>query len=490
MKRSLLSLLALALCPFLLHANGDPVISYSANIRSCNPVPLKVADVQVVREDLRIDVKLPYTSVKVSYRLKNSSANPIHVDYGFPVDFDGRVDNPEGYDGYGWSESLQETGIAGRAVRDVHFRLDGAELPWTRSDTIVKLDEFEDEDGETVVIDVCRLWTYTVLDIPAGATATLEVSYSVLCSWSTGLGMVGGSPLSRYFLDEASFNYDFTPAKHWGNGKAGEISVTLDCSAMPSGFIHTESPESPDVYGDGFVRNGKVWKLEAKNFDFAEAQPVAARFYRNYSATTSEYPSWGDPLKNCAVPSSDYRLSVSGAQDKYPAANMQDGDLTTAWVAPGNGVGATVEIVFPQPRRISDIVLWNGYHKSASLWSANSRIKLLRMEVTRADGYKDEPVEIDLTDWSFARYTFCEETAPAFGRASAIKVTDLYRSLNGRELGSDEDGIILYDKVSEDAEKVASIRLTVLEVEPGTKYKDLCVSDLVVLDGFIDLTSK
>ncbi len=486
MKRSLLCLLVLAICPCLLHANGDPVISYSANIRSCNPVPLKVSDVQVVREDLRIDVKLPYTSVKVAYRLKNSSAKPIHVDYGFPVDFDGRVNDAPGLTGDDMTESLTEVGVAGRAVRDVHFRLDGAELPWTRSDTVVKLDEFE-EDGETYIIDVCRLWTYTVLDIPAGATVTLEVNYSVLCSWSTGLGMLSVSPLSRYFLDEASFNYDFTPARHWGNGKAGEISVTLDCSAMPAGFLHSESP---GIYDDRYVRSGNVWKFAAKDFDFTEDETIAVRFYRNYSDTAREYPSWGDPLKNCAIPASDYRLSVSGAQDKYPSANLQDGDLSTAWVAPGDGVGATVEIVFPQPRRVSDIVLWNGYHKSASLWSSNSRIKRLRLEVTRADGYKDEPVETDLTDWSYGSYTLCEEEAPAFGRPSLLTVSNLYRSLYGRELGADEDGIYQYDKVSEEADRVASIRMTVLEVVPGTKYKDLCLSDLVVLDGFIDLSEK
>ena len=87
MKRYLLPLLALAFLPSLLHANGDPVISYSARIRSCNPIPLKVTEVQVVREDLDINVALPFTTVRVAYRLKNNSKKAIHVDYGFPVDF-------------------------------------------------------------------------------------------------------------------------------------------------------------------------------------------------------------------------------------------------------------------------------------------------------------------------------------------------------------------------------------------------------------------
>lgn len=105
MKRSLLCLLVLATSPVLLHANGDPV-------------PPKVSDVQVVREDLRIDVKLPYTNVKVTYRLKDSSADPIHADYGFPVDFDGRIDAP-GFSGDVWSASLSEVGVAGTRYKDL-----------------------------------------------------------------------------------------------------------------------------------------------------------------------------------------------------------------------------------------------------------------------------------------------------------------------------------------------------------------------------------
>ena len=80
MKKLLFTFVALAFVPALLHANGDPVISYSAHIRSSNPIPLKVTEVQVVREDLEISVSIPYTAVRVAYRLKNNSRKPIHVD--------------------------------------------------------------------------------------------------------------------------------------------------------------------------------------------------------------------------------------------------------------------------------------------------------------------------------------------------------------------------------------------------------------------------
>ena len=64
MKKSFSILLALLALPCLLRANGDPVISYSAGIRSSNPIPMKVSEVQVVREDLNIKMGLPYADVQ------------------------------------------------------------------------------------------------------------------------------------------------------------------------------------------------------------------------------------------------------------------------------------------------------------------------------------------------------------------------------------------------------------------------------------------
>lgn len=483
MKRFLLSLLALAALPALLHANGDPVIAYSAAIRSSNPIPLKVTRVQVEREDLNIKVMQPYTEVSVVYRLRNASAEPIHVDYGFPVDFNGYIGQNEGFEESDYSESLFEKGVDSRAVRDIRFRLDGKELPWTHSDEFVVVDQYIDEEsGNMVYYNQCRLWTYTVLDIPAGATVTLEVGYSVLSNWTTALGSLRGSPLSRYYPSDGDISYDFTPAQYWGNGKADEVSLTVDCSALPKGFL---SDGSPSV-GMG-ERSGNVWKLTKKNFDFAAEGMLGVSFWKEYGDPDATYPSWGDPLNRLAVPAADYQLAVSGAQAKYPASNLLDGNLSTAWVAPGDGVGAALELTFPQPRRVSDLVIYNGYHKSAPLWSGNSRIKCMKVEITRADGY-EESFETGLAEdmewWQEHSYMLYESLVPRFGVPVLVNLTSIQRMLYGREVGSDEDGIIEYCKVPDDAENISRIRLTVLEVTPGTQYKDLCLSEISVLDGF------
>ena len=477
----------LLLLSVVAHANGDPVLSYSANVLSSNPVPLKVSEVEVAREDLSIKVKLPYSSVLVKYTLKNSSAKDIHVDYGFPVDFSGTFDAPHAFVNDDWTESLTEDGIASLAVKDISFSLNGKSLAWKHSNTVVKTGEayYDEELEKTIEPKMCRLWTYTVLDIPAGQTAVLEISYSVLCQWSVALGALKASPLSRYFPDYARFEYDYMPAQHWGSGKAGEFNCTVDCSAVPARFINKVSPS---FYDEAPYKNPSplVWTYNAKGFDFATAGTLQVQLFKDWEASDDSYVSWGNPLKTCAIPASAYKVTVSGSQDKYPAANMSDGSRQTAWVAPEDGVGAVIDIDFPSPRYVSDICLWNGYHKSSSIWSANSHIAKVRVEVTRADGYCDAPFDADMTDWDEHYYTLRDDPSPRYNEPSLLAITNIQRQVWGREVSVDEDGIYQYSKPPFESEKVKHIRLTVLEAAPGAKYTDLCLSGLVLLDGFKD----
>ena len=407
------------------------------------------------------------------------------MDYGFPVDFNGKADGPHGFEGDEMTEDLYEVGVADRAVRNIRFRLDGADLTWTRSDEVVKTGEkYEDEEtGEIYEPQVYRLWTYTVLDIPAGQTVVLEVSYDVLCCWQVYLGNLGQSPLSRYFPTGGDFSYDFSPAQHWGNGKADTFYCTIHGDALQASFFHQDSPFiTTDL---DFTRSNKTtWTCHVDHFDFAEAGSFRFNFYKDYNEN-APYVSWGHPLTDCAVPVSAYTVKTSGAQKNYPASNLVDGDLTTAWVAPGDGVGTTIDIDFPTPRRVSDLGFYNGYDKSEALWAANSRVERVLLEITRADGYRDEPVEVDVSGWDERHYTL-RNASPQFGDLSMLVITNLTRQLSGREKGIDDNGVYLFDKVPFKNESVSHIRITILSVTPGTKYSDLCISDILVLDGFED----
>lgn len=90
------------------------------------------------------------------------------------------------------------------------------------------------------------------------------------------------------------------------------------------------------------------------------------------------------------------RFSASSSLADTPAVsykprNAHDFDLNTAWVegAAGDGIGVrldyVVDMVSPEDLNpglgINKLIVWNGYYKTAKLWSANNRVKKLKLLV-------------------------------------------------------------------------------------------------------------
>jgi hypothetical protein len=80
-------------------------------------------------------------------------------------------------------------------------------------------------------------------------------------------------------------------------------------------------------------------------------------------------------------------LTGSGA-NRYGVKQLQDGDVSTAWVegAKGDGVGAWLEFTFDRATgdagkvrdtgvAVTSIDIMNGYRKSAKTWAANGRVR-------------------------------------------------------------------------------------------------------------------
>jgi hypothetical protein len=79
----------------------------------------------------------------------------------------------------------------------------------------------------------------------------------------------------------------------------------------------------------------------------------------------------------------------------YGAANVLDGDLTTAWNegAKGPGVGEWLRLSFSKPVVLARIEIANGYQKDTERFDGNVRVKSLKLEYS--DG---ETQLIDLLD--------------------------------------------------------------------------------------------
>jgi len=133
----------------------------------------------------------------------------------------------------------------------------------------------------------------------------------------------------------------------------------------------------------------------------------------------------------------------------YMAQNAHDFNVNTAWVEgkSGHGIGEYLEYSFDMASvekdhrlGITTLIIANGYKKSRSAWSANSRVKKLKV-------YLDQKPYgiVELLD----RFEF--------------------QTVNIGELPLPQTGTM-------------TLRFEILEVFPGTKYEDTAISELL-FDG-------
>ena len=441
--------------------NGDPVIEYSAVRRSANPVPMTISEIRVAAERLRIIPGLPWTRVIVEYDLVNdSNRNFEKINYGFPIDYIGDSKRLFLNDD-GMTESMTEAGWSESNLKDVSFSFKGRELEWSSADETIRIAKNvtpeDDPEVEVPYFDpgLTRLWTYTAISMGPRDRATLRVAYSIRSRQLTGVYDKQMSQLGRYYAKELDIHYDLKPAKHWGDGKAGSLDVAVDFSGLPA-FVDDQW-DWPRLEGLDFQRDGNVWTYHSDSFDYASAEPIDIGSWCDESVNRK--PWWG--IGWLKMNKGLYTVTTSASQQNYPAANLQDGLLETAWVAAGNGSGAKITIDFKTPQKVSDIRLYNGYHKPPTLLKANSRIKTLRVTIYRPDSDEPEVLDLDLTG-DQRIYTDAKEwDYGAYREPVGIVITpEEYGGYEGRA--------------------VSKIVLQVISTEKGTKYTDLCISEIEI----------
>lgn len=436
MLKRILALLML-LIPVAVWANGDPVIRFSSVTKAGNPIPLQVSEVQIVHEQLTFRPGVPYSSIEVKYTLQNRSDKAIRdLDYGFPIDFEGPFDRPA-FKGNDNVLSLDERGWKDDYIREVAFLLDGKPLDWHKADEILKKEYQAQEDGEEWLVTVpqqSRLWTYTRFDIAPHATVVLEVRYTFYHSQAVSLDQFGMSPLSRYFVDRGTIFYDMTPAKHWGDGKAGSIDIVLDASNLPAGSEYR-------IKGLDFTVKDWKWTFHADAFDYAQAPEIVLRFWPPRPKKEGEpYPSWAD-IDMFLLPPSAYRMTQTQN---------------------------TIDLDFPTPHAVTDISFFNGNPMDADAWQREARAVEVKVEILRADGSRESrpawkktaQLSDDFYELEYHKYT--PYTKDASGRRKFMCLTDV------REIAPGLD------------KRIKHIRITVSKLTVGASTGRNPLSDIRV----------
>ena len=118
----------------------------------------------------------------------------------------------------------------------------------------------------------------------------------------------------------------------------------------------------------------------------------------------------------------------SQAGNSYGAKNLGDYTLATAWVegVKGHGVGEKITIIMkvnPGQKDVSfrgmDIV--NGYAKNKKSWSANSRVKTLRLYHNKKPKFL-----IQLKDTKIPQYVSFSEILINAGDIVVLEIVDIY----------------------------------------------------------------
>ncbi|OHD55665.1 MAG: hypothetical protein A2Y33_13605 [Spirochaetes bacterium GWF1_51_8] len=148
----------------------------------------------------------------------------------------------------------------------------------------------------------------------------------------------------------------------------------------------------------------------------------------------------------------------SQGKNTYGVENLFDMNAATCWVegVKGYGKGEWVEIGFLYPIHLTAVGFANGYQKSKKVYNENSDIHEMKVTVwydSESGGGNESFIYI------FTKPGYCQE--------------DIYIKYN--------DLIRLADYLSTCG--IRKIRFTILDVYPGEKYDDTCISEIVLYGG-------
>lgn len=406
-------------------ANGGP--SDGTDLWGSGNVGLaRKATTRIVREDLRVSIYDQQADVFVKYRFSHD-AEPQNIVIQFPVDYEESSD-------FAFGDSAP--------IGEVVVSMNDHQIPVGRIEEVASARTIKAQDYESTLK---RKWYEFEVPFVPGTRNELMVEYSIAVSygdWETNKDFFGS-------MSPRTFNYTFAPAMYWGDGVIDTLSVAVDASALVSAGATIEKVE-PFTFSTA----GGIYTYEAIGFKPGQSPDLLFQY-------DLSRPQFSQILRaNRIDPSQVTSVTASSTlKGSYSPRNVLDDDFSTAWVegAPDDGVGEWIELTFDELDGLAYIGIVNGYAKSKELYYANARIKRAKVAIHYRYENGEQQVseyEHDCKDIPWSEYDY---------DTFISMVTTL------EECG---EGYI--------GRPVSRIRITVMDVYPGTKYDDLCISEVFI----------
>ena len=173
---------------------------------------------------------------------------------------------------------------------------------------------------------------------------------------------------------------------------------------------------------------------------------------------------------------------------KYPSTNLFDGFFKTCWVAGNSQNNQSSSLYIHVPGKIdSDKIILNifaGYGKTKALFKANARPKKIKLSLFSGfhpDAYSSEVTRLYLIKL-FRTDTL--ELADSFGVQSFHLNIDIEQYLKFQKMAEDEYKLLQYENNPQPHADLI-LKREILDSYPGTKYKDICISEIFFNDRFV-----
>lgn len=420
MKRKLAAVLSIAVLAQPLLANGGGY--FRGGVERTGDVvgfePSETEKIRILDEKLTIALGIKSADVEVRYLMRNETSQKVKVRFGFPVEesFD------HGFMGEEDSSTEDPTKID-RLKYCQNYTIAAAgkalKTKWQIEPKTPNPEKpFKGIEG----------WLISEITFAAGEEKPVLIRFKSgypLESWSVSDDTSDSAALFRYRLSTAAC---------WA-GTIGSGRITL----KPAGIDPRELKVLKPV--NRFKKDGQNWVWNFENLEptladdlEVEASPeVKSHNHTDTSRYVERGSQWMMSHTNYTVKASSV---LPAADDQtYEAENIKNFWSAATWSEgkPGLGIGEWLELKPIAPKPLTMIEIQPGYSKSEALFAANSRPRKIRVDLN-----DDHQFTVDVPD---SKEVF---TIPVLGYSKSVK----------------------------------KIRLTFLEVWPGQKFEDLCVSGI------------
>ena len=247
------------------------------------------------------------------------------------------------------------------------------------------------------------------------------------------------------------FRYNLFPATSFGNGIIKDFNLTIDKSELILEEGKIVKISGLDITDDV---NNFISEYSFKNFDLTKNKELVIEydingFYiGNFIKNEYSYVNWFHVGATS---------ELKEGKTVYSRENLRDGDYSTAWVEASSDFGSKDKLyieVIGNPekwrsedyKRVSHLYILNGFRKNEKTYYENNRLKKIRI-VSKGKSYGE--------------FTFPDRP---------------YKQIN--------DFNFAYEAELLDFKSVipSEFYIEILEVYPGTKYNDTCISEIILLN--------